>query len=40
MLPQKSIRRTGKRNITVFSAFPPVDMDHHTVFIDVRDFEV
>jgi hypothetical protein len=30
----------GKRNITILRTLPPVDVDHHTVFIDVRDFEV
>ena len=40
MLPQKSIRSMGKRDTTVLRTFPPVDMDHHSVLIDVGDFEV
>ncbi len=40
MLPQKLIRCTWNRNITVLRTFPSVDVDHHTLFIDVRDFEV
>ena len=30
----------GKRDVTIFGALSPVDMDHHAVAIDIGDFEI